>query len=122
MSTNNPCLQCGACCACYRASFYWSEADDAPGGSVPVGMTVVVSPFLRAMRGTDIAQPRCCALQGEIGQAVYCNIYPLRASLCREFAHSWSDGVHNPRCDSARASWNLPPLQPDDLSQDPRAA
>lgn len=122
MRSNNPCLQCGACCAFYRASFYWTEADDAPGGSVPVGLTVQVSPFHRAMRGTDSAQPRCCSLQGEIGETVGCLIYPLRASPCREFEYSWHEGVHNPGCDSARAHWGLSPLQPDDVSLDPRAA
>ena len=24
----NPCIECGACCAYYRASFYWAEADE----------------------------------------------------------------------------------------------
>ncbi|MEG6657786.1 YkgJ family cysteine cluster protein, partial [Pseudomonas aeruginosa] len=25
MSTDNPCLTCGACCAHFRVSFYWGE-------------------------------------------------------------------------------------------------
>ncbi|MBI1422460.1 MAG: YkgJ family cysteine cluster protein [Gammaproteobacteria bacterium] len=118
----NPCLRCGACCAYYRASFYWSEADDAPGGSVPAAMTIQVTPMERAMRGTDRSQPRCCALQGEIGQEVSCTIYPLRASPCRDFPHSWADGQPNPRCDAARRHWGLPPLLPDDLQPDIRVA
>ena len=27
MSAANPCLDCGACCASFRVSFYWSEAE-----------------------------------------------------------------------------------------------
>jgi len=119
---NNPCLLCGACCAFYRASFYWAEADDAPGGRVPAAMTVQVSTMLRAMRGTDNSRPRCCALQGEIGQTVSCGIYPLRASPCRDFAPSWENRVYNPDCDKARLAWGLPPLSPDDWCDDSRVA
>ncbi|RBD00840.1 YkgJ family cysteine cluster protein, partial [Xanthomonas oryzae pv. oryzae] len=27
----HPCLTCGACCAYFRVSFHWSEADPALG-------------------------------------------------------------------------------------------
>ncbi|WP_142908916.1 CxxCxxCC domain-containing protein, partial [Klebsiella pneumoniae] len=27
MSNLNPCMTCGACCAFFRVSFYWAEAD-----------------------------------------------------------------------------------------------
>lgn len=53
------------------------------------------------------------ALQGEIGHSVRCSIHPLRASPCRDFQASWVDGVHNERCDRARAAHGLPPLSPD---------
>lgn len=65
------------------------------------------------MRGTERQPPRCVALEGEIGRAVCCSIYGLRASPCREFQASWVDGVHNERCDRARAAHGLPPLSPD---------
>ena len=119
---SHPCLGCGACCAYYRASFYWAEADDAPGGSVPAALTVQISRMQRAMRGTDSSQPRCCALQGEIGQAVSCTIYSLRASACREFPPSWENRLHNPRCDAARRAWGLAPLGPQDWQDDSRVA
>jgi len=119
---NHPCLSCGACCAYYRASFYWSEADDAPGGTVPVAMTVQVTPMQRAMRGTDSLSPRCHALQGNIGESVCCNIYTLRASPCRDFMPSWENGVHNERCDHARRHWGLPPLQSDSFVETTRVA
>lgn len=112
----NPCVSCGACCAYYRASFYWGEADDAPGGTVPVGLTEKFNDFRRVMRGTSQKDPRCIALVGTIGQAVRCSIYELRSSVCREFPPSWQQGVHNERCDRSRLAWGLPPLvQPTDL-------
>ncbi|EEX7666747.1 YkgJ family cysteine cluster protein, partial [Escherichia coli] len=27
MNNPNPCMTCGACCAFFRVSFYWAEAD-----------------------------------------------------------------------------------------------
>jgi Fe-S-cluster containining protein len=98
------------------------EADDAPSGTVPVAMTVQVTPMQRAMRGTERSNPRCCALQGEIGQSVACTIYSLRASPCREFSASWENMQKNERCDAARRAWGLPPLQPDDSQDDTQAA
>ncbi|ENO4720751.1 YkgJ family cysteine cluster protein, partial [Escherichia coli] len=44
MSNPNPCMTCGACCAFFRVSFYWAEADDA-GGNVPVSLTEQISPL-----------------------------------------------------------------------------
>jgi Fe-S-cluster containining protein len=108
----NPCVRCGACCAYYRASFYWAEANNTPGGTVPVELTEKLNDFRRVMRGTNPPNPRCVALLGEIGQSVRCSIYELRASVCREFAVSWEAGIHNERCDRARAAWGLPPLEP----------
>lgn len=110
----HPCLRCGACCASFRASFYWAEADDATAGGVPVALTEVLTPHLRVMRGTNQAQPRCVALDGRIGEAVRCSIHPQRASVCREFLPSFENGEPNSRCDSARARYQLPPLTPAD--------
>ncbi|ENB3270628.1 YkgJ family cysteine cluster protein, partial [Escherichia coli] len=50
MNNPNPCMTCGACCAFFRVSFYWTEADDA-GGKVSVSLTEQISPFHRCMRG-----------------------------------------------------------------------
>ncbi|MBN1360849.1 MAG: YkgJ family cysteine cluster protein [Sedimentisphaerales bacterium] len=112
----NPCVSCGACCAYYRASFYWSEADDAPGGTVPVALTEKLNDFRRVMRATSRKDPRCIALLGTIGQAVRCSIYELRSSVCRDFPVSWEQGIHNERCDQARLAWGLPPVvRPADL-------
>ncbi len=77
------CQRCGACCAVFRVSFYWAEADDAPGGTVPVALTRQVSPQLRCMAGTEATPVRCIALQGEPGRDVACGIYAQRSSTCR---------------------------------------
>jgi len=110
-ATGTPCLTCGACCAYYRASFYWMEADDA-GGTVPVGTTEDYDSFRRAMRGTNQPHPRCVALDGEIGARVACSIYEQRATVCREFPFAGDDGEANEKCDRARIAWGLPPLTP----------
>lgn len=62
MSNLNPCMTCGACCAFFRVSFYWAEADDA-GGTIPARLTEQISPFHRCMSGTNQKNPRCIALQ-----------------------------------------------------------
>jgi len=107
----NPCLQCGACCAYFRASFYWAETNDLSG--VPPELTVKLNDFCVAMKGTHGPRPRCIALLGQIGIAVCCSIYERRASVCRNFEPSWKNGIPNERCDKARAAWNLKPLMPD---------
>lgn len=111
--SGNPCLQCGACCTSFRVSFHWSECDDFRKNGVPCAMTEPVTPHRVAMRGTNSPQPRCIALQGTVGEAVYCAIHPRRASVCRDFSASWQDGADNKRCTSARAGCGLPPLTPD---------
>lgn len=108
--TANPCINCGACCAHFRASFYWSEADPAFGGTVPPDMVEKLNDRFVVMKGTWTTQPRCIALSGTIGETVGCSIYAERSSVCREFPYSWQDGEHNPRCDKARAAWGLAPL------------
>jgi len=105
----NPCISCGACCAYFRVSFYWAEAEDG-GGPVPVDRTEPVTPFLRCMQGTNSKTPRCTALEGEIGQSVACSIYLNRPTPCREFDQSGENGIANEACDRARARYGLPPL------------
>lgn len=118
---SNPCLTCGACCARFRVLFYWSEADDAPGGWVPSGLTVRISPHLRAMRGTEAGQRRCEALEGCLGERVACRIYLQRPSPCRDFPWHGEHGRANPRCNAAREGLGLPPL-PDPAWEGPLAA
>lgn len=110
----HPCMSCGACCAAFRVAFHWSEADDAPGGTVPVELTQSLRSHERAMRGTDSAQPHCIALRGTVGEACECSIYELRPSPCRAVQASWEHGSADPHCDRARTRYGLPLLTPAD--------
>ncbi|MEE3649309.1 MULTISPECIES: YkgJ family cysteine cluster protein [unclassified Brenneria] len=107
--SDNACMHCGACCAYFRVSFYWAEADDG-GGVVPALLTEPLTPFLRCMQGSNSKNPRCCALEGKIGVNVSCSIYVNRPSPCREFMQSGKNGQINDACNRARASYGLPPL------------
>ena len=95
------CQRCGACCAVFRVSFYWAEADDAPGGTVPVALTRQVSPQHRCMAGTEVQPVRCVALGGEVGQQVGCSIYAQRSSTCKSVMPG------DPQCLKARAAHGL---------------
>lgn len=108
----NPCLRCGACCAYYRASFYWTEADPFLGGTVPPELTVQLTPHHCAMRGTTHPPLRCVALDGAIGDEVKCSIYERRSSSCHDVEPWEEDGSPGIRCSRARAAHNLPPLEP----------
>lgn len=109
----HPCLACGACCACFRVSFYWREAD--PGQNplaVPAELTEDYNQFKLSMKGTNSKHhSRCVALEGKVGEGASCSIYSLRPSPCRDFAASYEDGTHKPRCDYARGRYGLPPLK-----------
>ncbi len=118
MVRENPCLDCGACCASYRVSFYWREADEAQGGLVPLELTEDLTPLRRCMKGTNQKRPRCIALEGEVGVRVRCTIYERRPTPCREFGVTWENGALRAsegelaRCSAARAAWGLLPLGP----------
>lgn len=109
-STFNPCVACGACCAQFRVSFYWTEGDDAPGGWVPVQFTRRLNAHLRTLQGTDLPPHRCVALAGEVGRQVSCTIYAQRPSPCREFDWRKEDGTLDERCTAARQAVGLPAL------------
>src|SRR5690606_38784341 len=111
MSTDNPCLTCGACCAYFRVSFFWGECASS-GGTAPDGITVEVSPFHVAMQGTESKPARCVGLLGDVGCAVRCILYDQRSSTYREFEAYWVDGQHNAHCDAVRSARRLPPPTP----------
>lgn len=103
-TVQSACQSCGACCASFRVSFYWAEADDG-GGTVPAHLTEQRDAFHRCMKGTWASQPRCIALQGEVGQEVSCGIYPLRSSTCRAVEEG------DAQCRRARELCGLPVLE-----------
>lgn len=112
----NPCLTCGACCATYRVSFYWSETVPALHGYVPIELTTKVNPFFRCMKGTQYKPVRCIALDGVIGKSVKCTIYNQRSSTCKTFGVYWKNGQpfakleEQIRCNKARRMHRLQPF------------
>ena len=117
MIHTNPCLNCGACCAFFRVSFYWRESENGMGGLVPQEMTEDISPYVRSMKGTNQAHPRCVALLGQVNEKVQCSIYEERSSTCSDFGVHWTpegnfyhDYSDFERCNKARSSWHLAPL------------
>ena len=107
-------MRCGACCATFRVSLHWSEAEPSLGGRVPIELTEPVRAHELAMRGTSQARPRCIALDADIGTYSRCTIHPVRPSVCREVDASWEHGVVSRQCDKARAAHGLPLLTPAD--------
>ncbi|MEN1961222.1 YkgJ family cysteine cluster protein [Luteimonas sp. MJ246] len=111
----HPCLSCGACCAHFRVSLHWSEADPALGGHVPPALTVPLRNHELAMRGTaGGSTPRCVSLDADIGRRSRCSIHPLRPQACRDVAASWEFGEPGRQCDNARAAHGLAALTPAD--------
>ena len=105
----NPCSSCGACCAAFRVDFP-SDEMHAAGGSVPDGLADEIRIGTYRMRGTDYAQPRCAALQGQVGVAAWCGIHEFRPQVCRDFAPLASHGRFDDVCNRARRSHGLPAL------------
>ena len=110
----HPCLSCGACCATFRVSLHWSEAEPALGGRVPSDLTEPVRLHELAMRGTSQASPRCVALDADIGQRSRCTIHARRPAACAAVAASWESGAPSAQCDRARRAHGLPALAPED--------
>jgi uncharacterized protein len=104
VSSDHPCLRCGACCAAYRVDFSVHEMEDK-GGHVPSGLALEVTGTTWRMRGTDHVPIRCAALTGKVGDRAACGIYEWRPSPCREL----EPGSHG--CEKARARHGLPPLE-----------
>ena len=99
----SPCLTCGACCATFRVSFYWAEAEQR---GLPVELTQRVNDWFACMRGTSSPTPRCVALKGEVGSCTQCTVYEARPDPCRDVQPGDS------QCAKARAKHGLPPLPP----------
>ena len=109
----NPCTDCGACCVTFRVSFYWREAEQSDQvNAVPKELCEDLNDRFRCMKGTNTKHnPQCIALKGTVGEKVGCSIYSHRPSPCRDFEASFVNGKRNLRCDDARLSVGLKPLQ-----------
>jgi len=99
VATPDACMSCGACCTYFRVSFYWAEAEP-----MPENMVESLTPVYSCMKGTNQANPRCVALQGEVGQQVSCSIYEARSSSCKEVQ------IADSQCNKARLAHNMIPL------------
>ncbi|WP_334178641.1 YkgJ family cysteine cluster protein [Pseudoxanthomonas sp.] len=106
----HPCLTCGACCAHFRVSFHWSEADPDQGGVVPIGLTEPLRVHERVMRGTSRKSPWCVALDADIGRYSRCTIHDRRPSVCALVPASLEFGERSVQCDKARLAHGLPLL------------
>lgn len=85
----------------YRVSFYWAEME---ARSIPDKLVEKLTPFRACMAGTNNPNPRCVALEGEIGKSVRCTAYEHRPSPCHELE------IGDEKCNKAREKYNLPPL------------
>jgi uncharacterized protein len=79
--TASDCQSCGACCAHFRVSFYWQEAEQR---GIPEDLLVQMSPFRVCFLGTETQPVRCTNLKGQTGSCVSCRIYEQRPTPCRE--------------------------------------
>jgi uncharacterized protein len=123
LANANPCLDCGACCAHFRVSFYCGEVAGENSGTVPLELVTQLSPVRVCMKGTEQGHNRCTSLRGQLGQpGIHCAIYPQRPTPCREFETWLPDGSPNPDCQRLRANLGLPALLPQRIaSNDPTA-
>lgn len=96
------CQRCGACCASFRVSFYWAEAEVL---GIPQHDVEQLTPSMACLAGTNQAAPHCGALEGRVGEAVNCRIYASRPSPCREVQRG------DAQCRRARLRHGLPPLE-----------
>jgi Fe-S-cluster containining protein len=106
----HPCLSCGACCAHFRVAFHWSEAEPALGGTVPAELTESLRVHELAMRGTSQSNPRCVALDADIGRRSRCTIHARRPSVCAAVEASLESGQRSAQCDRSRLAHGLHPL------------
>ena len=102
MSTESDvCQSCGACCAHFRVSFYWAEAESR---GLPERLIQALTPFMACLAGTQSKTPRCDALAGTVGEQVTCTVYEQRPEPCREVQPG------DEKCLRARARHQLGPL------------
>jgi Fe-S-cluster containining protein len=94
-------MSCGACCASFRVSFYWAEAE---ANGLPENLTERLNDRFSCMAGTNSEAPRCAALQGTVGESAVCTAYAQRPSPCREVQPG------DVQCLKARAKHGLPAL------------
>jgi Fe-S-cluster containining protein len=83
---------------------------------VPFELTEPLRTHERAMRGTSQKEPRCIALDADIGRYSRCTIHDRRPSVCALVPASYEFGEASAQCDKARIAHGLPVLTPDECS------
>jgi uncharacterized protein len=96
--TEKDCQTCGACCAHFRVSFYWQEAEQR---GLDPSILHQVTPWRVCMNGTESLPCRCSQLQGTLGQEVTCRVYESRPTPCRDLQPG------DAKCLQARAAHGL---------------
>lgn len=91
----------------FPRQFPLSEADPALGGRVPIELTEALRTHERAMRGTSQSQPRCIALDADIGRYSRCSIHDRRPSSCAAVPASLEFGQRSAQCDKSRLAHGL---------------
>src|SRR3954453_8640692 len=95
-AAQSPCQACGACCS-YSSNWpRFTVEDDAALELIPAAL---VNERLSGMRCEG--NP-CGALQGEIGKATQCGIFPIRPEVCRNCMTGYAE------CGMARRRHGLP--------------
>ncbi len=74
---------------------------------MPLDLTEPLRTHERAMRGTSQAQPRCVALDADIGRYSRCTIHTQRPSVCAAVPASLEFGERSAQCDKARLAHGL---------------
>ena len=92
------------------------------GGQVPAALTEKFDAHRVVMRGTWAQQPRCVALDAEIGVRSRCSIHAIKPSVCRAVPASWEYGEPSAQCDKARLAHGLPVLTAADWDASATAA
>lgn len=77
---------------------------------MPFELTESLRTHERAMRGTSQSNPRCIALDADIGRYSRCTIHDRRPSVCALVPASLEFGERSAQCDKSRLAHGLPPL------------
>ena len=77
---------------------------------MPAALTEPLRVHERVMRGTSQKDPRCVALDADIGRYSRCKIHDRRPSVCALVPASLEFGERSAQCDKARLAHGLPLL------------
>ena len=85
----------------FKTQFAGPEQAEADARGIPIELTEQVNQRFSCMAGTNCANPRCAALDGEVGHKAGCRIYAQRPEPCREVQ------AGDAQCATARAKYGM---------------